>query len=942
MNDVTLKNNLKAIKKVIPEMHDKILKAVPETWYTSILSKDKKKTPNLLINSGTHSTPLYPIDAPKKALYELVKHLPLSKTDITVLMGVGLGYLLRAAINHMKQGHHIVVIEPCHHLIKLVLSKYNLEKYLLNGEVILCTSEEEVGMVLHLLESKIPVENYNTLESGYINVIPDKYLKINNFTKNTLNQARCNTSTVMGNGFLMAENDIVNIPYVLRHRGVSELTDMYKGKPAVLVSTGPSLVKNIHLLKEAQDKCVIVSVGQALRILTGYDIKPDFICTVDFGEVNMDHFRGIMDSKVPLVAINRTFGKLLKSWMGPKFIVETPIGDYEKTSAGLLQGKGVLDQGGSVAHMCLAFARSLGCNPITFVGQDLALSDGKSHIAQVDSGGNVRVDENGMIVWNIKDPDSSVNKEGEKESITSMGPAIYKEGFFGKPVLTNYGLASFLTSFENLVNGYSDTKIMNSTCGGAMIKGAKRITLQDFIEEYCKDKIDKSIIKPLLSLDPNHMKIIEDAIPVIENDIKNLTKIRDHSKKGLEYNKLVMDNLKSKEKTVRRLVTKNHTHTIIAFKESHKHPLIMLALFNEERRIQGKDLNIKSDWKTLLRDRSKLEVSTKRNKLILEAAEKESTNILGKCEEVLALLKKYKETEDDSVLTTQEIEEITLEDSEDYFKVGNWTHPFIDARRVLGEAEEYFHPLRFKPSMSEFPEKLINRAREVKAKALRMRRKQIKDVEKEFPNDELKKMIKYIELVEGSKEEGKKAVGGDTKNEEEYAKGFDETLKMLHEAIELYPDKVEAKWGLATTLQFMYKFKESIKEYKKIIEESPDNIRMHFELAQVYVMKSLKEINEEDFTTGMDIFEKEVSEKTKQFDSFLLRISQILFGKEMYKESLTTIEKYLVQYPHNYEALVMKSKCLEELGKKKEAAKTMKEAEKIKPDIQKLLKGGKE
>ena len=137
-------------------------------------------------------------------------------------------------------------------------------------------------------------------------------------------------------------------PFEIYPYSINKLIDIFQGKPGVIVSTGPSLEKNIHVLKEHQDKLVIVAVGQALRVLMGYGITPDFICTVDFGEVNMAHFKGLMDSKVPLVCLNRTYAPLLKQYQGPKFITSSP---QEETSAlSILNDRGAVLQGGSVAE----------------------------------------------------------------------------------------------------------------------------------------------------------------------------------------------------------------------------------------------------------------------------------------------------------------------------------------------------------------------------------------------------------------------------------------------------------------------------------------------------------------------------------------------------------------------------------------------------------------
>jgi len=236
------------------------------------------------------------------------------------------------------------------------------------------------------------------------------------------------------------------MPYLIRHRGVSELKELYKDKPAILVSTGPSLAKNIHHLIGLEDKVIIIAVGQALRILFAYDIKVDFACTVDFGKVNYVHFEGLMDCNVPLVTINRTYAPLIKNWQGPKFVAATPVPGFENMATGILTDKGFIEAGGSVAHLCFGLAQLLGCNPITFIGQDLALSE-TSHIPLVDAGGKVHIDKNGMIGWEVSDQRCHLHGD----ELYGGGPARYVPGYYGKPVISGMGYDTYLTVFENMV-----------------------------------------------------------------------------------------------------------------------------------------------------------------------------------------------------------------------------------------------------------------------------------------------------------------------------------------------------------------------------------------------------------------------------------------------------------------------------------------------------------
>ncbi len=251
-------------------------------------------------------------------------------------------------------------------------------------------------------------------------------------------------------GVIIADNDMVCMPYLIKCRGVAELKDLYKDKPAILVSTGPSLAKNIHHLIDLKDKAIIICVGQAIRPLLAYGIKIDFATTVDFGEVNYVHFKGLEDCQVPLVTINRTYAPLIKAYQGPKFVAATPVPGFENMATGILTGKGSIEAGGSVAHLSFGLAKLLGCNPIIFIGQDLSLGE-TSHIALADAGGEVLIGEDNLIRWKVSDQRCHLSK---KNQLHSMGQTVFVEGYYGKYVTTNAGLASFLTVFEDMTKRY--------------------------------------------------------------------------------------------------------------------------------------------------------------------------------------------------------------------------------------------------------------------------------------------------------------------------------------------------------------------------------------------------------------------------------------------------------------------------------------------------------
>lgn len=446
----TLKRNLEIIAAINPTLSKWLSEEKDADWITEIKSKGGAK--NLLITAGSRKENAFSMDNPMVEARKAVRNMQLYRENVSILVGFGLGYLVKSMLAKAEKGHRILVVEPVAHMIKLAFSNFNFTKALMNGSlIIVAPGTDEIGLTLAVLDSSFVIADWALTVNKYVNWRADEYGKLIQYTQNTLNQILSNTGTVAGAaGGIIATNDIDSLPWLIRHRGVVELKGLFKDKPAVIVSTGPSLAKNIHHLIGMEDRLVIIAVGQALRVLLAYGISPTVICTVDFGSVNFGHFTGLLDSTVPLVTINRAYAPLVKAWKGPKFVAGTPVDGQENTAAGILRDKGFISAGGSVAHLCFGLAFEIfHCNPIIFVGQDLALGE-TSHIPQADAMGKIAVDKNGMIQWQVDDQRCSLH--GRKD--LGMGNAIAVEGFFGGTVFTNAGLLSFKTAFEGMLDRY--------------------------------------------------------------------------------------------------------------------------------------------------------------------------------------------------------------------------------------------------------------------------------------------------------------------------------------------------------------------------------------------------------------------------------------------------------------------------------------------------------
>lgn len=847
-NNSNYEKNAAALREVCPELLKWIEEQPDQDW----LSQDGDQ---LHVSVGAVSHPMYDPVEPLKELSN-IDSLPLHKENVSVFIGLGLGHTINRTCSKMEKGHIVVVIEPVGHMYRLAFNKYDFSEHIRSHALMFAPGRAEVDMLMGHLEAMKVVEDWLVFVDRTCSM-RHEYFKLSEYAMEMLNQVQCNTGTVTSAGAKIADNDVATLPWVIRHRGVAELVSMFQGKPAICVSTGPSLARNIHLLRDVQDKAVIIAVGQALRPLLAYDIRPDFICTVDFGDVNMTHYAGLCDEDVPLVTINKTYAPLLKAYRGPKFI---SAGAHSvETTHTVLKDMGELPQGGSVAHMVFGLAANLGCDPIVFIGQDLALGEA-SHFGLADSSGSVKV-EDGVIRWKIDDPRSPMLHA--REDIT-MGPAQYVPGWWGQSVLTNTGLMTFITSMERLVS-QCPAKVINCTEGGCHLEGTHRMFLADVIEKYCQQPVDKSALTPLLSLHPDADKRIETALPLLRKDLKVLDIIIENAEKGLAA-ALKVRNTKNRKK-LEKLLLDNYKYSETANEGAKRLPPVGLAIYGVRRQIQSRKLNILQDKKHLLNNRKDLMTRIERNELVLTAARDAAKELKKSYQECDWLLSAYL-TNNKVLEPTGETIPADISDAQHYLDSGNFAKPLLEARRILDDKSA---DRGKKDTAWEIMRKCYS-VRDVKinaAKELQMKEQQ-----------EKKNLVpQYLDLLEESRK-----LGRDEDN-------MGKAVEALRKAITLLPDREEARWGLASALLHLGQYDEALGEYADLCLRFPNNHRFRFEYGQVLILTG-------DVQRGV-LNIREAMSKSDEFNHFFGALAKLYHESGLHDEARQAAEYHVQKFPHD-------------------------------------------
>jgi len=171
------------------------------------------------------------------------------------------------------------------------------------------------------------------------------------------------------------ENLLMNLPAYLAGGGLESLAGAARGVPALVIAAGPSLAKNLDQIAPLRDRAVLIAVQTVFKLLRSLGIDPHFVTSLDYHEVSADFFRGVRDTgRCRLVAEPKVAWQVPDAYAGPVQLVHHKL--YETLLGPLAPRRASLRQGSTVAHLAFYFAEYLGCDPIVFVGQDLAFTEG--------------------------------------------------------------------------------------------------------------------------------------------------------------------------------------------------------------------------------------------------------------------------------------------------------------------------------------------------------------------------------------------------------------------------------------------------------------------------------------------------------------------------------------------------------------------------------------
>ncbi|OSM59410.1 motility accessory factor [Campylobacter jejuni subsp. jejuni] len=316
------------------------------------------------------------------------------------IYGIGNALLIKNLAKHYK---HLFVFESEIELFILALSTIDLSEELCSGKIYLVDIEEErVDIQLLILFDMKDMFEYLSLYEMFVNNVyykkfyEDVWHKADELCEKNIKVVIRNLNSSLCIGFECYSHLLQNIPSMLESIPFQRILSQRKNKfdNAIVVSAGPSLAKQLPLLKAYQDKAVIFCADGALSMLEKKGIVPDYVTNLDFTDLAMKFFQNKENLKQSIIALEcATHPNIVRSLNAENcMIVLRNKALYQRFN---LNDFGYIDTGTHVSHFSYTLALALGFKNIIMIGQDLAFDEeGNSHSKGFDFGEKFSGEEN--------------------------------------------------------------------------------------------------------------------------------------------------------------------------------------------------------------------------------------------------------------------------------------------------------------------------------------------------------------------------------------------------------------------------------------------------------------------------------------------------------------------------------------------------------------------
>ncbi len=397
--------------------------------------------------------------------------------------GFGNGILFKALLQN-KNHQHIIVFEKDIEIIWIMFHILDFSNELQNSRLMILENDKLQAQDYTELCSSKPFFQFSRiyfleLMSHYYERFHEDILGLNkklaeNFKNIILRNGNDPLDALQG-----IEQFVYNLPQMITHPSYKELLSKRKNlsDTAIIVSTGPSLTKQLPLLKKYANKATIFCADSSYPILAKHGIKPDYVCMLERTEITAEFFNhdfGEFDKDIVFICAGVVHPKAIEYLKDRNLVITQKVLAFPYYIN--LKDFSYAAVGFSVAHTLSYLATYLSHKNIIFIGQDLAYAEnGNSHPDDYQNSANYE----SQMYEHILTTAYGGNGKVETHSIW----LLFKNWFENEmiPNTRKMGITTY-----------------NCTEGGARIEG----TIEKPFLWACENLLHKDLNKPFEKLEP--------------------------------------------------------------------------------------------------------------------------------------------------------------------------------------------------------------------------------------------------------------------------------------------------------------------------------------------------------------------------------------------------------------------------------------------------------
>ncbi len=395
----------------------------------------------------------------------------LDQIDIIYLYGIGLGYEAASVFGWLEKqpGRLLILLEDDLGAIALFLKGSDAARLLEHPRVHLIYAEANWDKIIEDLAHQYPTEKIEVLASSY-------YQKKKRAVFKKLWEQLMRSSALFSalySEVLFADHLLDNLIANFYRLESSFYGNLWKGSlknvPVIICGAGPSLESSFDALKKLQNHACIIAGGSSAAALIEHGIRPHLIMALDPNRDELQRFKGVDLSNIPFLFSGRLQKDVLSQTLGPWGYLKSNTGglmeewlekqlDIEGDPIGAELGKEAF----SVTTLAIAYAQTLGCDPIILTGVDLSFS-GEKRYAQ-----GVKAD---LF-------DSSLNKPKASEKI------LIKKNLQGNSCKTMMKWIMEADCLGAFAKQHTEHSFINATVSGLKIPHMQHLSFKEIADRY--------------------------------------------------------------------------------------------------------------------------------------------------------------------------------------------------------------------------------------------------------------------------------------------------------------------------------------------------------------------------------------------------------------------------------------------------------------------------